>query len=54
MMRFKLKPKRRLLTRMYLTSLSIITLVGFGLAWMVNILHAQNSYNEETDRKSVV
>ncbi|WP_041410262.1 sensor histidine kinase [Shewanella amazonensis] len=47
-MRFKLKPKRRLLTRMYLTSLSIITLVGFGLAWMVNILHAQNSYNEET------
>ncbi|QSX35861.1 ATP-binding protein [Shewanella sedimentimangrovi] len=44
----QLKPKKRLLTRMYLTSLSIITLVGFGLAWMVNMLHAQNSYNEET------
>ncbi|MCH1921404.1 sensor histidine kinase [Shewanella sp. A3A] len=47
-MRIALKPKKRLLTRMFLTSLSIIALVGFGLAWMVNILHAQNSYNEET------
>lgn len=43
-----LKPKKRLLTRMFLTSLSIIALVGFGLAWLVNILHAQNNYNEET------
>ncbi|WP_394205636.1 ATP-binding protein [Shewanella waksmanii] len=42
------KPKKRLLTRMFLTSLSIIALVGFGLAWLVNILHAQNNYNEET------
>lgn len=47
-MPLNLKIKKRLLTRMFLTSLSIITLVGFGLAWMVNILHAQNSYNEET------
>lgn len=47
-MPLRLKFKKRLLTRMFLTSLSIITLVGFGLAWMVNILHAQNSYNEET------
>lgn len=47
-MQLTFKPKKRLLTRMFLTSLSIITLVGFGLAWMVNILHAQNSYNEET------
>ncbi|QSX35106.1 sensor histidine kinase [Shewanella avicenniae] len=47
-MQLNLKPKKRLLTRMFLTSLSIIALVGFGLAWMVNILHAQNSYNEET------
>ncbi|MDF0535484.1 sensor histidine kinase [Shewanella yunxiaonensis] len=47
-MQLRLKPKKRLLTRMFLTSLSIIALVGFGLAWMVNILHAQNSYNEET------
>jgi len=42
------KPKKRLLTRMFLTSLSIIALVGFGLAWLVNLLHAQNNYNEET------
>ena len=47
-MQLTFRPKKRLLTRMFLTSLSIITLVGFGLAWMVNILHAQNSYNEET------
>ncbi|QYJ80201.1 ATP-binding protein [Shewanella acanthi] len=47
-MPLKLRLKKRLLTRMFLTSLSIIALVGFGLAWMVNILHAQNSYNEET------
>ncbi|MGL4835682.1 MAG: histidine kinase, partial [Shewanella sp.] len=40
--------KQRLLTRMLVTSLSIITIVGFGLAWLVNTLHAQNSYNEET------
>lgn len=33
---------------MFLTSLSIIALVGFGLAWLVNILHAQDNYNEET------
>ncbi len=42
------KPKKRLLTRMFLTSLSIIALVGFTLAWLVNLLHAQNNYNEET------
>jgi len=49
-MKFSLnfKPKKRLLTRMFLTSLSIIALVGFGLAWLVNLLHAQNNYNEET------
>ena len=47
-MQLKFRPKKRLLTRMFLTSLSIIALVGFGLAWMINILHAQNSYNEET------
>ena len=49
-MQLNFKPKKRLLTRMFLTSLSIIALVGFGLAWMVNILHAQNSYNEETSQ----
>jgi|GEM_PF-871593 len=42
------KPKKRLLTRMFLTSVSIIALVGFTLAWLVNLLHAQNNYNEET------
>ena len=47
-MQLKFRSKKRLLTRMFLTSLSIITLVGFGLAWMINILHAQNSYNKET------
>ncbi|WOT03902.1 sensor histidine kinase [Shewanella youngdeokensis] len=49
-MQLSFKPKKRLLTRMFLTSLSIIALVGFGLAWMVNILHAQNSYNVETSQ----
>lgn len=33
---------------MLLTSLSIIALVGFGLAWMANMLHGQRSYTEET------
>ncbi|GGI86013.1 ATP-binding protein [Shewanella gelidii] len=47
-MQLRLKPKKRLLTRMFLTSLSIIALVGFGLAWMVNTLHVQNAYTEET------
>ncbi|MGL5391239.1 MAG: histidine kinase, partial [Shewanella sp.] len=47
-MSLTLKFKQRLLTRMLITSLSIITIVGFGLAWLVNTLHAQNSYNEET------
>ncbi len=47
-MQLKFKFKQRLLTRVFLTSLSIIALVGFGLAWMVNILHGQNNYNEET------
>ncbi|QYJ81053.1 ATP-binding protein [Shewanella aegiceratis] len=47
-MQIRFKPKQRLLTRMFLTSLSIIALVGFGLAWLVNLLYAQNSYNEET------
>ncbi|WP_110458852.1 ATP-binding protein [Shewanella algidipiscicola] len=47
-MQLKFKFKRRLLTRLFLTSLSIIALVGFGLAWLVNILYAQNNYNEET------
>lgn len=47
-MQLRLKLKRRLLTRMFVTSLSIIALVGFGLAWLVNVLYAQNNYNEET------
>ncbi|BAJ01708.1 ATP-binding protein [Shewanella violacea] len=47
-MQLRFKFKKRLLTRMFLTSLSIIALVGFGLAWLVNILHAQDNYNEET------
>ncbi|MCL1041493.1 ATP-binding protein [Shewanella marisflavi] len=47
-MQIKFKPKQRLLTRMFVTSLSIIALVGFGLAWLVNLLYAQNTYNEET------
>ncbi len=33
---------------MLLTSLSIIAVVGFGLAWMANTLHSQRSYTEET------
>ncbi len=40
--------KRRLLTRMFVTALSLIAIVGFGLAWLVNILFAQSHYNEET------
>ncbi|MCZ4337120.1 ATP-binding protein [Shewanella colwelliana] len=47
-MQLNFKPKKRLLTRMFITSLSIIALVGIGLAWLVNVLYAQNSYNEET------
>ncbi|MBQ4888238.1 MULTISPECIES: ATP-binding protein [Shewanella] len=47
-MQLRFKPKKRLLTRMFITSLTIIALVGFGLAWSVTILHAQNSYNKET------
>lgn len=33
---------------MFLTSLSIIALVGFGLAWLITLLHAQNRYNQTT------
>jgi two-component system, OmpR family, sensor histidine kinase PhoQ len=47
-MQLNFKPRKRLLTRMFLTSLSLIASVGFGLAWMINILHAQNSYTQET------
>lgn len=47
-MRLTLRPKTRLLTRMFVTSLCIITLVGFGLAWLINLLHAQNRYNQTT------
>ncbi|WP_425439851.1 ATP-binding protein [Paraferrimonas sedimenticola] len=46
-MRF-LRPKKRLLTRVFLTSIGIIAMVGFGLALMVNEQHVQNSYNKET------
>ncbi|MDP5145550.1 ATP-binding protein [Shewanella sp. ULN5] len=42
------KPKKRLLTRMFVTSLSIIALVGFGFAWSVTVLHAQNRYAQIT------
>ncbi|WP_220754877.1 ATP-binding protein [Shewanella sp. KT0246] len=49
-MQLRFKLKKRLLTRMFITSLSIIALVGFGLAWSVTILHAQNSYNKETSQ----
>ncbi|BDM64700.1 sensor histidine kinase [Shewanella sp. NFH-SH190041] len=44
----QLKMKPRLLTRIFFTSLSIIALVGFGLAALVNVLHKQNGYNVET------
>jgi two-component system sensor histidine kinase PhoQ len=47
-MRLILQPKKRLLTRMFLTSLGIIALVGFGLAWLITLLHAQNRYNQTT------
>ena len=47
-MRLTLHPKKRLLTRMFATSLCIIALVGFGLAWLINLLHAQHSYNQTT------
>jgi two-component system sensor histidine kinase PhoQ len=33
---------------MFLTSLGIIALVGFGLAWLITLLHAQNRYNQTT------
>ncbi len=33
---------------MFVTALSLIALVGFGMAWLVNILFAQSHYNEET------
>ncbi|MCL1065480.1 ATP-binding protein [Shewanella olleyana] len=49
-MQLSFKPKKRLLARMFITSLTIIALVGFGLAWSVTILHAQNSYNQETSQ----
>ncbi|WP_076536851.1 ATP-binding protein [Shewanella sp. UCD-KL21] len=49
-MQLRFKPKKRLLTRMLITSLAIIALVGFGLAWSLTILHAQNSYNVETSQ----
>ncbi|MGZ9898034.1 ATP-binding protein [Shewanella gaetbuli] len=42
------KPKKRLLTRMFVTSLSIIALVGFGFAWLVTVLNEQNRYNKIT------
>ncbi|GGP82987.1 ATP-binding protein [Shewanella ulleungensis] len=47
-MRLTLQPKNRLLTRVFVTSLCIIALVGFGLAWLINLLHAQNRYNQTT------
>ena len=47
-MRLIFRPRKRLLTRMFLTSLSIIALVGFGLAWLITLLHAQNRYNQTT------
>ncbi|MGI2260333.1 ATP-binding protein [Shewanella sp. GXUN23E] len=40
--------KKRLMARMFFTSLTIIALVGFGLAALINLLHEQNAYNEET------
>lgn len=43
-----IKIKNRLLARMFFTSLSIIILVGVGLAISVNQLHIQSSYSEET------
>ena len=47
-MRLIPRPQKRLLTRMFVTSLAIITLVGFGLAWLITLLHAQNRYNQTT------
>ncbi|MGX9463166.1 ATP-binding protein [Shewanella sp. A14] len=47
-MRLIYRPKKRLLTRMFLTSLTIIALVGLGLAWLITLLHAQNRYNQTT------
>ncbi|MCL1113593.1 ATP-binding protein [Shewanella basaltis] len=47
-MRLTLQPKKRLLTRMFFTSLCIIALVGFGLAGLINLLHAQQRYNQTT------
>ncbi|QIR14824.1 ATP-binding protein [Shewanella aestuarii] len=40
--------KNRLFTRMFVTSLSIIALVGFGFAWLVIQLNAQSQYNQAT------
>lgn len=40
--------KKRLMARMFFTSLTIIALVGLGLAALINVLHEQNAYNEET------
>ena len=43
-----LKIKKRLMARMFFTSLTIIALVGLALAVLINMLHEQNAYNEET------
>ncbi|UJF21075.1 ATP-binding protein [Shewanella sp. OMA3-2] len=47
-MQLIMKPQKRLLTRMFITSLSIIALVGFGFAWLVTLLNAQNRYTQIT------
>ncbi|MCF1428075.1 MAG: ATP-binding protein [Shewanella sp.] len=43
-----IKIRQGLMARMFFTSLSIIALVGFALAALINLLHEQNAYNEET------
>ncbi|MBR9728975.1 sensor histidine kinase [Shewanella intestini] len=48
-MRLIPKLQKRLLTRVLVTSFTIITLVGCALAWMLTLVFAQNMYNDTTN-----
>ncbi|QBF81576.1 GHKL domain-containing protein [Shewanella maritima] len=49
-MRLNLHPEKRLLTRVLVTSFTIITLVGFALAWLLTLVFAQSKYNDTTTK----
>ncbi|WP_163931020.1 ATP-binding protein [Paraferrimonas sp. SM1919] len=44
----KLKPKPRMLARVFAVSISIISLVGFGLAYFMISQYEQKAYNQQT------